>query len=125
MTLDERDLLQEFLHDLIQVRVAHKDPVAEALIVQACTRQPDALYILVQRLMIAERALHRLTKQSPPSASSPSSSSSTATRPFLDPSILASTALGVVAGSLIQQGVADWLASEDLSSLPGLDDLDL
>ena len=125
MTLDERELLQKFLHDLIQVRMPHKDPVAEALIVQACTRQPDALYILVQRLMIAQRALDRLSNSNAKEQSPPPSAGTTPSQQFLNPGIIASTALGVVAGSLLQQGLSGWLESEDLAGLSGLDDIDL
>jgi hypothetical protein len=125
MTLDERELLQKFLHDLIQVRVPHKDPVAEALIVQACTRQPDALYILVQRLMIAQHALDRLSNSSAKDQSPPPSAGTTPSQQFLNPGLIASTALGVAAGSLLQQGLSGWLESEDLAGLSGLDDIDL
>lgn len=125
MTLDERELLQGFLHDLIQVRVTNKDPVAEALIVQACTRQPDALYILVQRLLIAQQALNRLSSQNTQDQALPLATVATPAQQFLNPSLIASTALGVVAGSLLQQGIEGWLESGDLAGLPGLDDIDL
>ncbi len=128
MTLDERELLQKFLHDLIQVRVTHKDPVAEALIVQACTRQPDALYILVQRLLIAQRALDRLSNSNAKDQTPSSSVGASPSQQFLNPGLIASTALGVVAGSMLQQGLSGWLESEDLaglSGLSGLDDIDL
>ncbi len=104
MTLEEREQLQKSLHELIQVRVTRKDPVAEDLILEACKRQPDALYILVQRLMMAEQTLERLSTQHPgnPTAAYPATSS--ASPQFLNPGLIASTALGVVAGSALQRG---------------------
>lgn len=125
MTLEERELLQKFLHELIQVRVTRKDPVADALILEASKRQPDAVYILVQRLMMAEQALDRLSTQHPghPTVAHPATSS--ASSQFLNPGLIASTAVGVVAGSALQRGWEAWSASGDLPELPDLGDVDL
>jgi hypothetical protein len=125
MTLNERELLQEFLHDLIQDRVRYKDPVADSLIQEACKRQPDALYILVQRLMIAEQTLRQLSTQRPAGQPTPHPAGATSLSTFLNPSMIASTALGVVAGSFLQQGIEAWLDSGDFANAPDLGDVDL
>jgi hypothetical protein len=49
MTLQERDLLARFLQQMVGARAEQKDRDAEALIKEAVARQPDALYLLVQR----------------------------------------------------------------------------
>ncbi len=125
MTLEEREQLQKLLHELIQVRVTRKDPVAEDLILEACKRQPDALYILVQRLMMAEQALERLSTQHPGNPTTAHPATSSASPQFLNPGLIASTALGVVAGSALQRGWEAWSASGDLPELPDLGDVDL
>jgi len=57
MNAQERALLVEFLDQLTATQATHKDPEAEALIRQACMRQPDADYLLVQRALQLEQAL--------------------------------------------------------------------
>lgn len=57
MNPQEREQLTQFLDQLQAARVTHRDPEAEAMIRDACQRQPDAAYLLAQRTMIQAQAL--------------------------------------------------------------------
>ena len=57
MNRRERDALLKFLEPLLRIRATDKDVTAETLILEHCARQPDALYLLVQRAMALEAAL--------------------------------------------------------------------
>jgi uncharacterized protein len=57
MTLQERELLERFLQQMTAARAEQKDREAEALIKDAVARQPDAVYLLVQRAIQLEQAL--------------------------------------------------------------------
>jgi uncharacterized protein len=57
MNHQEREALQDFLEELVQARVMHKDREAESMIYQAIAHQPDAPYLLVQRNLLQEQAL--------------------------------------------------------------------
>jgi len=57
MTPQEVQALETFLAQLTQARADAKDPQAEARIVDAVARQPDAAYLLVQRAMLLDHAL--------------------------------------------------------------------
>ncbi len=57
MNRQERQALQDFLHELAQARVQNKDQEAHAMISRAIERQPDAPYLLVQRALLQEQAL--------------------------------------------------------------------
>ncbi len=57
MNRRERDDLLQFLEPLLRARATDKDPAAETLIREQCARQPDALYLLVQRALALESAL--------------------------------------------------------------------
>jgi len=57
MNRHERDELLQFLQPLLRARATDKDFAAETLILEQCARQPDALYLLVQRTMALEQAL--------------------------------------------------------------------
>jgi hypothetical protein len=57
MNRQERDDLLQFLQPLLRTRATDKDFAAETLILEQCARQPDALYLLVQRAMALESAL--------------------------------------------------------------------
>ena len=57
MTPQESQLLKDFLAQLEAVRGVPKDAEAEALIKQAAGRQPDALYLLVQRSIMQDQAV--------------------------------------------------------------------
>lgn len=56
MSAEERAQLVRFLQMLEQARAGAKDPEAQALIAQASSRQPDAAYLLVQRVLQLEVA---------------------------------------------------------------------
>ena len=129
MTFEERDQLTRFLQLLTQAQAGPKDPQAEALIRDAYLRQPDAPYLLVQRVLQLEHALKEATEKpsfvgdanawgrapvasqpAPAPAPIPMQQVPTATP---QPSAwgsglmgtLAMTAGGVVAGSLLAQGI--------------------
>lgn len=57
MNAQERDQLNQLLKQLVEVRLAAKDPEAESLIREAATQQPDATYLLVQRTLLLDQAL--------------------------------------------------------------------
>ena len=57
MNQRERDDLLQFLQPLLRTRVTDKDFAAEILILEQCARQPDALYLLVQRAITLGSAL--------------------------------------------------------------------
>ncbi len=57
MTPTESQMLNAFLMQLRQVQGIQKDPEAAALIADAATAQPDALYLLVQRALLQDQAL--------------------------------------------------------------------
>jgi uncharacterized protein len=63
MNPQERELLTSFLQQLAQVQAGQKDAEADALIREACARQPDAAYLLVQRSMQLEHALQAVQGQ--------------------------------------------------------------
>jgi hypothetical protein len=63
MNLQEREQLNLFLQQLTQVQAGQKDAEADALIREACARQPDAGYLLVQRAMQLEHALESMKAQ--------------------------------------------------------------
>lgn len=67
MNRSERDELLQFLQPLLRTRATDKDFAAETLILEQCARQPDALYLLVQRAIALEAALQaaraRITEQ--------------------------------------------------------------
>ena len=57
MTPQERELLTTFLQQMTQAQAGQKDGEAEAMIREATSKQPDAVYLLVQRAMGLEYAL--------------------------------------------------------------------
>jgi hypothetical protein len=63
MNLQEREQLTLFLQQLTQVQASQKDTDADVLIREACARQPDAGYLLVQRAMQLEYALKAMQDQ--------------------------------------------------------------
>jgi hypothetical protein len=56
MTSQEQELLVRFLQQLTEARAGQKDTEAEKLIRDACARQPDAAYLLVQRALQLDQA---------------------------------------------------------------------
>jgi len=57
MTLQEKDLLARFLEQLHSAKAGQKDAEADGLIRDACAKQPDAAYLLVQRTLQLEQLL--------------------------------------------------------------------
>ncbi len=158
MTPEERAELTRFLQLLAQAQAGQKDPDAEGLIREACTRQPDAAYLLVQRVMQLEQALVEAKREATqprtsfvgdanawgraPVATQPASrlapvqmGQAPGAAPMAGPmavqqpsrwgsglmGTLAMTAGGVVAGSLIAQGIGSLMgnhAKPDQSAAP-------
>ena len=58
MNVQEREKLSFFLQELLQAQATAKDVEAERLIQEACSRQADAHYLLVQRSLLLEQALN-------------------------------------------------------------------
>ena len=58
MNVQERALLTGFLQQLAQAQAGPKDSEASALIGDTLSRQPDAVYLLVQRALILDGALN-------------------------------------------------------------------
>jgi len=56
MTSQEKELIVRFLQQLTEARAGQKDSEAEKLIQEACARQPDAAYLLVQRALQLDQA---------------------------------------------------------------------
>ena len=130
MTLEERDQLQNFLRQLLHSRAAPKDLAAESLIKEACSQKSDALYLLVQRAMASELALQAAVAKNaelqtkldplgtaPHTIVNPSGAlNNTLPLPAIaTPSLwgsallgsVAGTAVGVVAGSILFEGIQD------------------
>lgn len=63
MTPQERELLTTFLHQMTQAQAGQKDSEADALIREACARQPEAAYLLVQRALGLDVALQAAQAQ--------------------------------------------------------------
>jgi hypothetical protein len=63
MNPQEREQLGLFLQQLTQARAGQKDAEADALIRDACARQPDSGYLLVQRAMQLEHVLQATQAQ--------------------------------------------------------------
>jgi len=63
MTPQEKELLMRFLQQLTEASAGQKDADAETLIRDACARQPDALYLLVQRALQLDQAFQATQAQ--------------------------------------------------------------
>lgn len=63
MNSQERAQLSQFLQQLTQAQAGPKDAEAEALISEACARQPDAAYLLVQRALLLGQAVQAAQAQ--------------------------------------------------------------
>lgn len=152
MNVQEQEKLTSFMQQLAQAQVGAKDHDAEMLIREACSRQPDAHYLLVQRCLLLDQALQnaqaevaKLKKElespksntasfldnnawgnSPAQAAVPVSRNSTynpapapvaaapAGSSFLNSGMLgtvASTAVGVVAGSFLYHGIENMMGN--------------
>ena len=146
MTPHEKELLQKFLNELNNTSVQQKDSDAYTLITESAKKQPDALYLLVQRSMGLEMALQVAQKQmaelqSNSSAAKPASSflsdnnawgrqavpAGAQARTGAQPSAwgsgmlgaIATTAIGVVAGSMLYQGIQSMMGQQKPEATPG------
>lgn len=146
MTPHEKELLQKFLNELNTTSVQQKDSDAYTLITESAKKQPDALYLLVQRSMGLEMALQVAQKQmaelqSNSSAAKPASSflsdnntwgrqavpAGAQARTGAQPSAwgsgmlgaIATTAIGVVAGSMLYQGIQSMMGQQKPEAAPG------
>lgn len=146
MTPHEKELLQKFLNELNNTSVQQKDSDAYTLITESAKKQPDALYLLVQRSMGLEMALQVVQKQmaelqSNSSAAKPASSflsdnnawgrqavpAGAQARTGAQPSAwgsgmlgaIATTAIGVVAGSMLYQGIQSMMGQQKPEAAPG------
>lgn len=63
MNTQEREQLNQFLNQLLGVKLTAKDDEAEHLIQEAIARQPDAAYLLVQRSLLQDQALRAAQEQ--------------------------------------------------------------
>ena len=63
MNSQEREQLIQLLKPLVEYKLPSKDSDAENLIHQAVARQPDAAYLLVQRVLLLEHALNNAKTQ--------------------------------------------------------------
>jgi len=63
MNAQEREVLENFLNLLTEIRGVRKDPEADAIIARAIAQQPDAAYLLVQRALLLEQALNQAKAQ--------------------------------------------------------------
>jgi hypothetical protein len=63
MTLQEKELLARFLEQLGSAKAGQKDAEADSLIRNACAKQPDAAYLLVQRTLQLEQLLQASQSQ--------------------------------------------------------------
>lgn len=63
MTPSDAQVLHAFLGQLVQARGLKKDLEADALIQRAVEQQPDAAYLLVQRVLLMEQALNSAKSQ--------------------------------------------------------------
>ncbi|WP_150049469.1 MULTISPECIES: DUF2076 domain-containing protein [Methylomonas] len=63
MNVSEREQLNAFLQQLTAVKTAGKDDEAERLINEALAKQPDSAYLLVQRCLLQDHALHAAQAQ--------------------------------------------------------------
>jgi len=57
LNIQEREELNRFLQQLVEARLSAKDSDAERSIEEACARQPNAPYLLVQRCLLLDQAL--------------------------------------------------------------------
>lgn len=63
MNIQEREQLADFLGQLQSARAGQKDAEADSLIRDAAARQPDAAYLLVQKVFWLERAVQEAQRR--------------------------------------------------------------
>jgi len=135
MNPQEYEALRALLAQLVQIRGVKKDPEADALIQLAVAQQPDATYLLAQRVLLLgvalEQARARATERGPEVQRSPNDyiGSGAARQPLAAPGAgsslpvapgvgtsatapsflqqAATTAAGVAGGAFLFQGIED------------------
>lgn len=149
MTPEERTQLAQFLQLLGQARAGPKDETAEAMIRDAFARQPDAAYLLVQRVLQLELAQQASQQEIARTAGLPPSffgqntfgrqPASAAARPLPAPvaqaqapqsawgsgllGTVASTAVGVAAGAMLAQGIGSLFGNRNGTPDAGTKDI--
>jgi uncharacterized protein len=63
MTPQEQEMLNDLIDRVLQTRLTEKDPEAEQLLNQKLGRNPDALYILAQTVLVQKYALEQAQAQ--------------------------------------------------------------
>jgi len=63
MSSEHETRLRALLQRLVRAQVAQKDSTSETLIREALQRQPDAAYLLIQRVLVLEAALEETREQ--------------------------------------------------------------
>lgn len=63
MTPEEQTMLSDLIGRVLQTRLSEKDPEAEQLLNQQLGRNPDALYILAQTVLVQKYALEQAQAQ--------------------------------------------------------------
>jgi hypothetical protein len=63
MTPQEQQMLQDLANRINQTVLADKDPDAEHFLIQSLSRNPDAVYILAQTVLVQQYALDQAKKQ--------------------------------------------------------------
>ena len=109
MNVQERALLAGFLQQLAQAQAGPKDAEASALIGDTLTRQPDAVYLLVQRALILDGALNNaqarvaeLQAQIEQQKAQAASASSAPSANFLDANAWGRSASAPASASMVQ-----------------------
>lgn len=112
MNVQERDQLLKFLASLRQTSVQTKDAVAESIIRDALGREPDALYLLVQRSLALQLALDAALNKIKANESDPSLVQEKSDQGHWKAGLLAQVAaatlgstVGAVAGGLLLQNL--------------------
>src|ERR1700735_4516143 len=63
MTPQEESMLNDLIGRVQQTQLTEKDPEAEQLLLQGLGRNPNALYILAQTVLVQKYALEQATAQ--------------------------------------------------------------
>ena len=63
MTPQEETMLNDLIDRVVETRLTEKDPEAEQLLNQKLGRNPDALYILAQTVLVQKYALEQAQAQ--------------------------------------------------------------
>lgn len=109
MNSEQETRLKALLQRLVRARDVQKDAVAEDLIRQAFVQQPEAAYLLTQRVLVLEAALEDTREQMARVQSTPFSPPVSASdeKPRRLSRLKHVAAAGVAAGAFLFQGVDD------------------